>query len=54
MKILTKTALRNASALASTVLLGLLVASSLMLAQTPIVLLFPRSRFRCLPRRRLR
>jgi len=42
MKILTKTALRNASALASTVLLGLLVASSLMLAQTPIVPAVPK------------
>ena len=38
MKVLMKTAFRNASALASTLLLGLLVASSLILAQTqPIV-----------------
>ena len=42
MKILTKTAFRNPSALASTVLPGLLLASSLMLAQTPIVPAVPK------------
>ena len=42
MKIVSKTASRNPSALASTVLLGLLVASSLMLAQTPIVPAVPK------------